>query len=81
MSDGLVALATLDGLTPAPAPGQALDDARTRIEEGVAAAACSKSTFVAASQLLEAGRWQGHEVDIVLDVDEARCRLINCVGQ
>lgn len=53
---------------------------RGRAEARVAEASIARRVFAHAIQLLRSGGWAGHETDIVLDTDEARCRLINaCV--
>lgn len=71
LADGLVALGRME-------PRQEKEMAR--MEDGVAAAAWAKSTFMTAASVIRQGGWKGHERQIVLEVDEARCRLINCVA-
>ncbi|BEI93061.1 uncharacterized protein CcaverHIS019_0506890 [Cutaneotrichosporon cavernicola] len=89
MFEGLSALAQIDGdirAGRAPPMRQCVNsitvegEERGRAEARVAEASIARRVFAQAIQLLRSGGWAGHETSIVLDTDEARCRLIeNCV--
>jgi hypothetical protein len=89
MFEGIAALGKIDGdvrAGRAPPTRQCArsvtveGEERGRAEARVAEASIARRVFAHAIQLLRTGGWEGQEANIVLDTDEARCRLINsCV--
>lgn len=89
MFEGISALGKIDGnirAGRAPAARPCANsitvegEDRGRAEARVAEASIARRVFAHAIQLLRSGGWAGQESNIVLDTDEARCRLINsCV--
>lgn len=89
MFEGISALAQMDGdiragrsppSRPCANSVTVEGEERGRAEARIAEAAIARRVFAHAIQLLRSGGWSGQEANIVLDTDEARCRLINaCV--